>query len=578
MEGIPSTNGSISVKETLERIDDIIKQQQDSCNKLQTCILAMKLQRNGLLPISRLPPEIMCYIFTLGQLPDRELYFGEPRRDRLDWINFTHVCRHWRDIALNSPTLWVDLPVGNFRWVEEMLERSKGSGLIIEVPPFFTSRDPGLELAFEHLCRIKALCLRGLSQATWTNFQKMLSGSAPQLRSLRLMQQRLHDAPDALQQPLLISGDVLCQTEQLRKLELIKFEVNWNSHSHLLRSLTHLKLDVTSLPATSVMTDKQFMDALNNMPDLEVLDLADAFRVQNYTQGLWASENIHLARLRTLDISSEIAEVEAFFRCVSFPPSAEVRVSCRESRRQPSVNPDFSGVIFGLARSYSNALSKVVFRSLIVEEVTLEAVKVELFVDDLADIHPIQDTTSDATALLQLEFIISYDGGSFAVQEKLLHDIFSGPMRLINDLWYLYLGEMPTGIFDTVAIDNALEALPQLCSLGIVGDLGGYVFKSLEQSLQDLGHPEDLGAIRDQVLYLPDLSSISLYMVDFVEDVTTEDGNYLMTVEFLQDCLIRRYEFGAAIERLTLRSCFGLSDVDVQLLGEIVVDIDWDEF
>jgi hypothetical protein len=108
--------------------------------------------------------------------------------------------------------------------------------------------------------------------------------------------------------------------------------------------------------------------------------------------------------------------------------------------------------------------------------------------------------------------------------------------------------------------------------------LGGYVFKLLEQSLQDLSHPEGLGAIPDQILYLPDLSSIAPYIVDFIEDVTTEDGNHLMTVEFLQDCLIRRYEFGAAIERLTLRSCFGLSDEDVRLLGEIVVDIDWDGF
>ena len=68
----------------------------------------VKVYRNTLIPISRLPPEIQSIIFSL--LPSFEVL-------DLDFSNLgsfpqtltapvSHVCRRWREISLNLPCHW----------------------------------------------------------------------------------------------------------------------------------------------------------------------------------------------------------------------------------------------------------------------------------------------------------------------------------------------------------------------------------------------------------------------------------------------------------------------------------------
>ncbi|KAI0039928.1 hypothetical protein FA95DRAFT_1462389, partial [Auriscalpium vulgare] len=57
---------------------------------------------NAGLPVSRLPPEILSAVFSILTDIDRPRNHGKS----LAWISITHVCRKWRDVALNNPTLW----------------------------------------------------------------------------------------------------------------------------------------------------------------------------------------------------------------------------------------------------------------------------------------------------------------------------------------------------------------------------------------------------------------------------------------------------------------------------------------
>jgi hypothetical protein len=88
-----------------------------------------KRRQNSRAPISRLPPEILSFIFS----NIRDFYVARLRGEFDDvnpelWTVLTHVCHSWREIALGTPTLWtrvVSSP-NNYKSTQEMLLRSKG--------------------------------------------------------------------------------------------------------------------------------------------------------------------------------------------------------------------------------------------------------------------------------------------------------------------------------------------------------------------------------------------------------------------------------------------------------------------
>ncbi|KAF6759713.1 hypothetical protein DFP72DRAFT_806277, partial [Ephemerocybe angulata] len=83
-------------------------QQQDS-----------EARRGSLLP--DIPPEILAAIFLL--IP----------RDEGDtsWISVTHVCRLWREVALDCSCFWSDLNSVPPRFMEFALARSKGAPITV---------------------------------------------------------------------------------------------------------------------------------------------------------------------------------------------------------------------------------------------------------------------------------------------------------------------------------------------------------------------------------------------------------------------------------------------------------------
>ncbi len=69
--------------------------------------------------------------------------------------------------------------------------------------------------------------------------------------------------------------------------------------------------------------------------------------------------------------------------------------------------------------------------------------------------------------------------------------------------------------------------------------------------------------------------SIRLRYVEFkgVEEAIPED---VLDLELLKDCLQRRQEDGAKIQKLVLEDCYNLKDSDILELQAIVADVDWD--
>ncbi|KAJ3533450.1 hypothetical protein NMY22_g7327 [Coprinellus aureogranulatus] len=95
---------------------------------LERELIALKTCQNAIVPINRLPPEILSQIFHYVQDLDEQDSFRT-----LFWVVITAVCKHWRAVALNCNTLWTRLAFPHPKFTELMLSRSGSAPLRIEI-------------------------------------------------------------------------------------------------------------------------------------------------------------------------------------------------------------------------------------------------------------------------------------------------------------------------------------------------------------------------------------------------------------------------------------------------------------
>ncbi|KAG1738479.1 hypothetical protein EDB19DRAFT_1713706 [Suillus lakei] len=140
-------------------------------------------------PILCLPTEILSQIF-LYCLPDDEYLLPSTR---LAPVQLSGVCRRWRDIAVDMPSLWcrVRLDLGNYDWrralcYDSFLKRSRGRALSLALEDYdYQLR----ELLQPYSPQITSLSLRVSS------FSPFITADFPALQELTVyMHAPLHDS------------------------------------------------------------------------------------------------------------------------------------------------------------------------------------------------------------------------------------------------------------------------------------------------------------------------------------------------------------------------------------------------
>ena len=107
--------------------EEITKQILSLCN--------LHTRRNTFSLISRLPTETLATIFIHCAHDYHCEDLGHFTRTVPDWVNVSYVCRQWRNVTLNCPTLWSYIFMTSQRWTEELLARSKQASLKLRVRP-----------------------------------------------------------------------------------------------------------------------------------------------------------------------------------------------------------------------------------------------------------------------------------------------------------------------------------------------------------------------------------------------------------------------------------------------------------
>lgn len=143
----------------------------------------LRSQCNALAPISPLPPEVLALVF-------RFLSFEDPPFSiihDLGWIRATHVCRHWRQVALDNSSLWARISGVwmNMEAYSEILARARSAPLDIDIT-FGRSLNPEVLLILSpHISHIRELRLCMYARH-FDSVQGICSQEAPALEIFEL--------------------------------------------------------------------------------------------------------------------------------------------------------------------------------------------------------------------------------------------------------------------------------------------------------------------------------------------------------------------------------------------------------
>ncbi|KAI0063919.1 hypothetical protein BV25DRAFT_1914971 [Artomyces pyxidatus] len=143
-----------------ERIKDVYERIDTELAAMLNALSLSKSRRNAIAPVSRLSPEILPLIFELHALE------APLRKDHLGWIEVTHVCRHWRSIAIDTAALWrnIFMHLGD-EWVGTMLARAKATPVVFDSGWDGIVTRPMVGPIMEHLFHTHEVSIQGDGQA-----------------------------------------------------------------------------------------------------------------------------------------------------------------------------------------------------------------------------------------------------------------------------------------------------------------------------------------------------------------------------------------------------------------------------
>ncbi|KAF8651830.1 hypothetical protein AX16_004655 [Volvariella volvacea WC 439] len=164
--------------------------------RLKAHLIQLHRRRNALMPLSRLPLELVTTIFH-HLIDDAATCKTEGLKSKdvpfFFWTVATQIYGHWRNAALGCPGLWTRMSTTNLAWFKAFVQRSGKHPLCIDTFPGKATNEEYTEmirLVAANMHRIRTLTLRPncfIQQHCW-----LQNVPAPQLEVLRCRFGRLN--------------------------------------------------------------------------------------------------------------------------------------------------------------------------------------------------------------------------------------------------------------------------------------------------------------------------------------------------------------------------------------------------
>jgi hypothetical protein len=348
-------------------------------------VRSLKSYRNSLAPVSRLPHVLLTDIFILIHRSERinvKFSLRSPPS-----LHISHVCRAWRDAALQCPLLWTNILFSPPEWTAVMLERCRNVPLRVEVPiqhlnlanhTFVSS----VRLALSHMYHIRYLCI-----ILFDRFRDLGDLLSPFLTG----------SPDILEELILSSVSVfpnftypsMENAPCLRSLELNFCHINWQLFSSV-GNLTSLVLK--DIPMASRPSIENILSVLHTMTKLEKLSLIHAISEFPPSIRTLPPDDIAPLKLQNLiylSFTGFVLDCANLMRYLYLPRCRRVTLKVVTRRHIPEVTlavPPLANVISScfsqldrqespylasINRSYDNVIELVAHPTLDSEELTL---------------------------------------------------------------------------------------------------------------------------------------------------------------------------------------------------------------
>ncbi|KAI9573745.1 hypothetical protein HD554DRAFT_548001 [Boletus coccyginus] len=250
------------------------------------------------------------------------------------WVNVSYVSHHWRNVALNCPTLWTHLfvtpPHWNHHWMDVLLARSKQVSLKLRAnlyDPEMLLYEPCFEQVME---RIQELFLNVFASEGSYDFLHRLSlvPRAPRLQNLEISW--VQHSPNREWPSVLFDGD----TPALRTLTLRGCPLRW--YLFKLSGLT--TLDLYYVPAWVQQNTAEFLATLSFMQDLAHLYLDHSLPSATgfiSSATFQTFQKIKFPCLSRLFIAAPYSTVVALLSCVNIPLQTRVKLECNSEHDLP---------------------------------------------------------------------------------------------------------------------------------------------------------------------------------------------------------------------------------------------------
>ncbi|TFY58171.1 hypothetical protein EVG20_g8254 [Dentipellis fragilis] len=310
--------------------------------------------RNDLVPIYRLPPEILSLIFAELVLlcPPSDPYLEPKGLSKLRWINVTHVSRRWRETALHHPQLWtvISTDLGE-QWMQEMLVRSKALPLDMQL---VVQHVEDASFLSKHMSRTTRLFLEGEDLFNFDIQDNLIMQPAPMLETCTLFLVPEDDADIPV-------GLFANHVPRLRVLTLNVWSMCWTCP--VLTGLVELSV---TLCGAEIMDEPweereeesyctEFFQALSQMSKLEILTLVNCLPKAPEAiipETLWnpssRSDVVNLVSLKVLNITGAPLDTAAFASCICLPSTCKVTVTFRLDMED--IRGDADGLLLLLPR------------------------------------------------------------------------------------------------------------------------------------------------------------------------------------------------------------------------------------
>ncbi|EIW58221.1 uncharacterized protein TRAVEDRAFT_47389 [Trametes versicolor FP-101664 SS1] len=522
----------------------------------ENAIIELKSRINGMAFTARLPPEILSEIFTLVAVDyyqaKRWHHFGSTHAYK--WITLTHVCRAWREIALDTPRLWSHIVLTQPAVAKQVLARSKKAPLWLSASLNHSDdqRAETMDVLMKESGRLKELHLTGPAHTVQALSAKWRM-SADLLETINISSDfRQFDPASLLPAPPLSSDIFSGQTPKLRHLQIHRIAVDW-SNPLFCNTLKTLIIHTVYDNAPSLGEFSQLLDALEAMPQLERLQLNESIpRLPDDTTQLshHVQRTISLQHLRHIELFSDAIDSANLLRHISAPAELRLTVSGRTERGVTDLVHIFSECLgrstpfrtARLAPLYSSQVSMKLWRS---------------YVDSIEGGNVVPPSDAELT-------LDAYPH-SRALQALIqLSTFFTQIYRFEVQLeahrswdWEMIFGRMPQVRVLSVTGQGDLGFLPALATLRYDDDA--------DAQAQIDGNEKPP---------LRHLHTLELSGVRFGCGHSDHQSHFL---EALLDWLILRCNYGVPILRLVLRACINVEGDAIERLQEVVPDIEWDE-